>query len=73
MWKSNVIKHKTKNIQNALLEKYFLLNPILRETVLTVRKNTYDMMETSRFIGFDVSHQMTMQDSIFTLDLFKKL
>lgn len=56
MWKSNVIKHKTKTIQNALLDKYFLLNPIMRETLLTVRKHTHEMMETCRFIGFETSH-----------------
>lgn len=68
MWKSNVIKHKTKTIQNALLDKYFLLNPIMRETLLTVRKNTYEMMESCRFIGFETSHQLTMSDSTFTLE-----
>ena len=51
-----------------MLEKHFILNPIMRETLLTVRKNTYDMMESTRFIGFETQHNMTMADSIFTLE-----
>jgi len=40
----------------------------MRETLLTVRKNTYEMMESCRFIGFETSHQLTMSDSTFTLE-----
>lgn len=67
-----MVRHKTQNCAKALDEKLFYLNPFLRETLLSVRKNTYDMMETSRFIGFDTP-LFALGDTIFSLDQFKSI
>jgi len=37
MWKKNVIKHKTQLHAKQLEEKLFILNPILRKTLLEYR------------------------------------
>ena len=51
-FRQNVIRHKTSNCAKALEDKLFVLSPILREALLQVRKNTFDMMETSRYLIF---------------------
>ena len=66
-----MVRHKITNVAKDLNEKLFYLNPFLRDTLLSVRKNTYDMMESSRFIGFETSNYTALNDSIFTLDQFK--
>lgn len=43
MWKKNVIKHKNAVVENILQEKLFMLNPIMRNTLRNIRKNTFDM------------------------------
>ncbi|KAL4487471.1 hypothetical protein ABPG72_006991 [Tetrahymena utriculariae] len=72
MWRKNVIKHKTATCAKALNEKLFILNKTFRDTILQFRSNTYDMMESQRFISVD-SNSYTGADSTYTLDEFKNL
>lgn len=69
MWRKNVVKHKTATCARALNDKLFILNKTFRETILQFRANTYDMMETQRFISVDNNAYMAGgADSTLTLE-----
>lgn len=74
MWKKNVVKFKHNNVAQILEKKLFYLNPIMRKTLLEFRKNSYEMMNTLRFIGIDDKEgfSTTGADSTFTLNQFKE-
>ena len=73
MWKKNVIKHKIMVCCKVLEDKLFFLNPIMRETLINVRKQTYDMQENLRFIGWDNQQSVLFQEQTFTLEGFKTM
>jgi len=72
MWRKNVIKHKTKTCSEALEEKLFILNPILRNTLIKFRSNTFEMQESLRFIGLEQS-KYTDTEATYTLETFREL
>lgn len=53
MWRKNVLKHKNLIVAKELQKKYFLLNPIMRKTLLEYRSQTYELMSNHSFIGID--------------------
>lgn len=71
MWKKNVIGHKTINYKRVLKEKLFILNPILRPTLLIHRKNCCDM-EKLRFLDLN-QQQYGLSADIPKLDEFKSM
>ena len=71
MWKKNVIGHKTNNYKRVLAEKLFILNPILRMTLLGHRKNCCDM-EKLRFIDLN-QQQYGLSADIPKLEEFKSM
>lgn len=72
MWRKNVIKHKTATCAKALNEKLFILNKTFRETILQFRSNTFDMMESQRFINVE-NNAYTGAEATFTLEDFKAM
>ena len=69
MWKKNVIKHKNINCRLLLEERLFLVHPVLRNTLLEVRKKTCDMQENVRILTLE-SRSGADSDSTFDLAKF---
>lgn len=65
MWKRNVTRHKVSLYSRALEEKLFILNPILKTTLLDFRAITDEMGRNLRFIGLG---EENYAESTFTLD-----
>ena len=72
MWRKNVIKHKTATCAKALNEKLFILNKTFRDTLIQFRSNTYDMMESQRFISVD-NNAYTGAETTYSLEEFKNM
>lgn len=72
MWKRNVIKHKNLNCRFMLEERLFILNPIFRETILGVRKETFDMMENIRIVNIE-SKSYSESETSFTIERYKRV
>lgn len=73
MWKRNVIRTKSQHYAKQLNEKLFILNPILRKTLINFRGNTVTMTTSLKFIETENKENSYNSENTFNLEEFKQL